>query len=217
MYTVLLLFHVIFCILLVAIVLLQVGRGRGMMGFLGSGTAETLFGSRAGDVLTKSTTVIAVLFMVTSLSLAYISVRKGSSVMSGFRQKTRPAVSAPSMPSGEETASSEVVQKGSKAVQNFKSRLLNKIPKVTASGAKTQEGQPAKDIVPAETTKSKISYDEKGNKTVDELKYDASGKLIGHELVTYDRHDKELSRKPLPLTETGPEEKSSEQAPAGNK
>lgn len=128
MYTLLIIIHVICCILLVAIVLLQVGRGRGMMGFLGSSTAETLFGSRTGDVLTKSTTVIAVIFMLTSLSLAYLSFKKTGSVVKGIKPKpglTPGTAEAPAAPAGGEDIFS---QKGSELVEKAKGKLLEKIP-----------------------------------------------------------------------------------------
>lgn len=189
MYTFLIIIHVICCVLLVAIVLLQVGRGRGMLGFLGGGTAETLFGSRAGDVLTRSTTVIAAVFMVTSLSLAYISLKKTGSIAKGIRSK--PGVTPAAVetaPGGED----KLAQKGAEVVEKTKEKLLKKIPKL---GAKKAES------TPTETTKSKIRYDEKGNKIVEEYKYDSAGKLIGHREVTYDRFDKVLGEKELPLVE----------------
>lgn len=197
MYTFLIIIHVICCTLLVGIVLLQVGRGRGMMGFLGSGTAETLFGSRAGDVLTRSTTVIAAMFMITSLSLAYISLKKTGSVAKGIKPRPGVAPVGVEAPAGED----KFTQKGAELVEKAKDKLLEKIP---ALGAK-KKAEPA----PTETTKSKIRYDEKGNKIVEEYKYDSTGKLIGHREVTYDRFDKVLGEKELPLVEESASESPS--------
>lgn len=194
MYTLLLIIHIISCILLVAVVLLQVGRGRGMLGFLGGGTTDTLFGSRTGDVLTKSTTVVAVLFMITSLSLAYISLKKTGSVARGIRP--RPGlVPGEVAPAGED----KIAQKGADLVEKVKEKLLKKIPFL---GSK-KKGVSEPELKPTETTKSKIRYDEKRNKIVEEYKYDPAGKLIGHREVTYDRFDKVLSEKELPLEEAG--------------
>lgn len=192
MYTTLLIIHVICCIFLVSVVLLQVGRGRGMMGFLGSGTAETLFGGRAGDILTRTTTVVAAFFMVTSLSLAYLSLKKSGSITKGIK----------TIPSAAKTAAGEagvvqgedkVVQKGSEMVEKAKGRLLKKLPKLGG------EKEPAV-TVPSETTKNKIRY-EGGNKIVEEYKYDSSGKLTGHKEITYDIHDRIINEKELPLVE----------------
>lgn len=199
MYTLLIIIHVICCVLLVSIVLLQVGRGRGMMGFLGSGTAETIFGSRAGDVLTKSTTVIAALFMITSLSLAYISLKKTGSIVKGI--KSKPGLTPAETKPGEITPTGEdkLVQKGSELVEKTKEKLLKRIPRLGIKRESEKETKP--EVKPTITTKSKIRYDEKGNKIVEEYKYDSSGKLIGHREVTYDRFDKVLSEKEMPLVE----------------
>jgi len=70
----LVIFHILICIALVMIVLLQTGKGADMGATFGGGSSQTLFGSTgATTFLTKSTTFVAVAFMVTSLALAYIS------------------------------------------------------------------------------------------------------------------------------------------------
>ena len=75
--------HIIVCIALIMIVLLQTGKGADMGAAFGGGGSQTLFGSTgAGTFFGKATTAVAVIFMVTSLSLAYISShRKPTSVM----------------------------------------------------------------------------------------------------------------------------------------
>ena len=75
--------HVIVCIALIMIVLLQTGKGADMGAAFGGGSSQTLFGSTgASTFLGKATTVVAVMFMVTSLVLAYLSSnRMGSSIM----------------------------------------------------------------------------------------------------------------------------------------
>lgn len=71
--TVLVVLHVMACIFLIAVVLLQRGKGAEIGAVFGSGASSTVFGSRgAGNFLTKLTTVSAVIFMVTSLSLSYL-------------------------------------------------------------------------------------------------------------------------------------------------
>ena len=63
--------HVLVCIFLIAVVLLQRGKGAEMGAVFGGGASSTVFGSRGGaNFLTKMTTVSAALFMITSLSLA---------------------------------------------------------------------------------------------------------------------------------------------------
>ena len=64
--------HVLTCLALVAIVLLQHGKGADLGAAFGGGASQTVFGSRgAGNFLTKLTTGAAVVFMVTSLTLSY--------------------------------------------------------------------------------------------------------------------------------------------------
>jgi preprotein translocase subunit SecG len=66
--------HVFVCIFLVAVVLLQRGKGAEIGAVFGSGASSTVFGSRgAGTFLTKLTTGCAVVFMLTSLTLSYIA------------------------------------------------------------------------------------------------------------------------------------------------
>lgn len=78
--TFLLILHVLVCIFLICIVLLQSGKGAEMGAAFG-GSSQTLFGSRgAATFLNKLTTVAAVLFMVTSLLLT-MATTKGSSVI----------------------------------------------------------------------------------------------------------------------------------------
>ena len=88
--TVITLIHVLVCIALVMIVLLQAGKGAEMGAAFG-GSSQTLFGSAgAMGFLTKLTTIAAVVFMITSLLLALSSTRKASSVI-----REEPAQSAP--------------------------------------------------------------------------------------------------------------------------
>ena len=65
--------HVLACLVLILVVLLQRGKGSDMGAALGGGGSNTVFGSRgAGNFLTKLTSGCAVIFMCTSLSLAYL-------------------------------------------------------------------------------------------------------------------------------------------------
>jgi preprotein translocase subunit SecG len=72
MNTFLVVLHVMACLVLILVVLLQRGKGSDVGAPHGGGGSNTLFGSRgARNFLTKLTTGSAVIFMVTSLSLAY--------------------------------------------------------------------------------------------------------------------------------------------------
>lgn len=74
MFTFLLIIHVIACLMLIAVVLMQSGKG-GLGSAFGGG--ESFFGGRgAAPFLATATTVLAVVFMATSLTLALISGRQ---------------------------------------------------------------------------------------------------------------------------------------------
>jgi preprotein translocase subunit SecG len=81
----LIIIHIIVSIALIMIVLLQTGKGADMGAAFGGGSSQTLFGSTgASTFLSKATTAAAIIFMVTSLGLAYLSShRTGESVVTG--------------------------------------------------------------------------------------------------------------------------------------
>jgi preprotein translocase subunit SecG len=87
--------HVIVCLFLIGVVLLQQGRSADLAGAFGGQGSQTAFGPRAAaNVLTRLTTWSAVIFLLTSVSLTVLYVRTTSShsVLDGT--KTAP-VSAP--------------------------------------------------------------------------------------------------------------------------
>ena len=72
--------HVIVCLALILIVLLQTGKGSDMGASFGGSGSQTLFGaSGAMTFLNKATTFVAVIFMFTCLILAYMSSNTTSS------------------------------------------------------------------------------------------------------------------------------------------
>jgi preprotein translocase subunit SecG len=94
MWVALVIVHVLVGLALILIVLLQTGKGAEMGAAFG-GSSQTVFGSAGpGSFLGKLTTFAAIIFMVTSMSLAYLSSgHRSSSVMSGAgRQVERPSV-----------------------------------------------------------------------------------------------------------------------------
>ena len=92
--TIIIIIHVLVCVALILIVLLQAGKGAEMGAAFG-GASQTIFGSAgAMGFLSKLTTVAAVIFMITSLLLTFTSTRRGSTIM-----KERAAPTAPAAPS----------------------------------------------------------------------------------------------------------------------
>jgi len=73
--------HVLACFILILVVLLQAGKGANMGAAFG-GSSQTVFGSSgAGTFLGKLTATVAIVFMITSLALAYMATKGSSSVL----------------------------------------------------------------------------------------------------------------------------------------
>ena len=102
MYVVILILHILVAFALMAVVLMQSGRGRGLSGtFGGGGGNQTLFGGRgAVDFLGKATWFLGAGFMLTSLILAVLAgSRSGSQGVESLIPKEAP-MSAPTLPPG---------------------------------------------------------------------------------------------------------------------
>jgi len=119
METLLIIVHIIVCLFLIGIVLLQHGKGADIGATFG-GSSQSLFGTEGPlPLLNKITTFAAVVFMVTSISLAYISAQSGSgSVMSGL-STSQPAAEEPAeqQPELVVPAEQETVNSAEQAVQ----------------------------------------------------------------------------------------------------
>jgi preprotein translocase subunit SecG len=88
--------HVIVCLFLIGVVLLQQGRSADLAGAFGGQGSQTAFGPRAAaNVLTRLTTWSAVIFMLTSISLTVLFVRSSGS--HSVLQNTAP-ISSPAKP-----------------------------------------------------------------------------------------------------------------------
>ena len=95
MFTVITIIHILACIFLVLVVLLQTGKGADMGAVFG-GSSSTVFGSSgAGNFLTKLTTATAIIFMLTSLGLTYFSAERNSATVFDSAPASAPAPAAP--------------------------------------------------------------------------------------------------------------------------
>lgn len=81
MYIFIVIIHIIISIFLIAVILLQAGRGGGLADSLGGTQMQNLFGTQTKNVLTRLTTICAGLFIITCLSLAMISSQKSKSIV----------------------------------------------------------------------------------------------------------------------------------------
>ncbi len=95
LFTLLVTVHIIVCVALILVVLLQVGKGQSIgAAFGGGGSSQTLFGSRGpATFLSHLTTGAAAVFMVTSLLLAYVSSNAGQG--SAITDKVLPPLTEP--------------------------------------------------------------------------------------------------------------------------
>jgi preprotein translocase subunit SecG len=90
--------HIIVCLFLIIVVLLQSGKSADIAAAFGGMGSQTAFGPRgAATLLSKATTLAAVIFMLTSITLSiFASRRPSTSVLQNL--KTQPAQSAPQKP-----------------------------------------------------------------------------------------------------------------------
>jgi len=67
-------FHVIIAVLIIALILLQKGKGADMGSAFGAGASGTIFGAKgSANFLSRTTAILATIFFITSLALAYLN------------------------------------------------------------------------------------------------------------------------------------------------
>ena len=82
--------HIVICAALMVAILLQSGKGGGLAGAFGAGSSQTLFGGRgAATFLSRTTTVLATLFFLTSLTLGLAASRSNRAGQSLVGQEAR--------------------------------------------------------------------------------------------------------------------------------
>jgi preprotein translocase subunit SecG len=96
MYGLILAIHIIVCVFLIIVVLLQSGKAADLAGAFGGMGSQTAFGPRgSATLLSKATTLSAILFMLTSLTLSILATRNaglGTSVLETTPQKAAPVM-----------------------------------------------------------------------------------------------------------------------------
>jgi preprotein translocase subunit SecG len=94
--------HVIICLFLIIVVLLQSGKAADLAGAFGGMGSQTVFGPRGtATVLSKATTIAAGLFMVTSLTLVILANNQGANSHSVIQPHKQAAPAKPVAPSGQ--------------------------------------------------------------------------------------------------------------------
>ena len=79
MFTLIIIVHVLACCLLILIVLVQQGKGGGLIDSFSS--AESIFGTKTNTFLVKATSFLSVVFFITCLSLAFLSIQRNKSLI----------------------------------------------------------------------------------------------------------------------------------------
>jgi preprotein translocase subunit SecG len=117
LFTIVVVVHMLSCVLLVVAVLLQSGKDAGLSGAFGlGGGGQTIFGARAGDVLSKATVVFAVTFIVTCLLFTRVRPSGSRSVVSTVAEEQRPVAPAVAeFPSAQTDAQKAAVAEGVQA------------------------------------------------------------------------------------------------------
>ena len=68
-------FHVIIAVLIIALILVQKGKGADMGSAFGAGASGTIFGAKgSANFLSRTTAILATIFFITSLALAYLNL-----------------------------------------------------------------------------------------------------------------------------------------------
>jgi preprotein translocase subunit SecG len=76
--------HILICLFLILIILIQPGKGYGLSETFG-GTAQTIFGTRSATFVTRATSISAAIFLITCLALTVISGKRSRSIMERMR------------------------------------------------------------------------------------------------------------------------------------
>ena len=103
LYGLVLVIHLFVCFVLIAVILLQAGRGGGLADSFGGGAAQSILGTRGTVYLTRATTACATIFMLTSVGLAVLSVQRGRSLLEKVPAVTEPAPTKPAATEPEST------------------------------------------------------------------------------------------------------------------
>jgi len=85
LYYVVMCVHVIMCVVLITVILLQSGRGGGLSEMLGGGAQQTqkIFGTQTSSFMTRATSYCAIAFLITTILLSLLTSRMTRSLMEG--------------------------------------------------------------------------------------------------------------------------------------
>lgn len=132
--------HVIVCFILIAVILLQAGRGQGLSGpAFASGNVQSLLGTRANDFLSKATTIAAICFLVTCLTLDYLETQRSKSLFGPG-------------PSSAQNVNLDELKKALEKIQKEKVDKPDALPVKDAAATTTAAAEKAPAVQPPVTT-----------------------------------------------------------------
>lgn len=123
--------HTLICVLLVCIILMQSGRGGGLTESFAS--AESMFGAQTSSFLIKGTTILASLFLVTCLSLAFLSTQKNKSLI----PETMETIETTPIPEGLKDSVESTVEDLTGSAESITEDLEKQAPSATVTETST--------------------------------------------------------------------------------
>lgn len=150
--TILLAAHIVLAILLISVILIQQGKGATAGAAFGSGASSTVFGARgSASVLTRITSVLAVLFLSNSLVLAYLygQTTQAQSFLDQIANAPASVVGEPAESAAEVTPAALPADAPPIEVATDNAALPNDLPPIPASPA-TNETPPTNEAPPAQ-------------------------------------------------------------------
>ena len=145
--------HVLVCIVLILVVLLQSGKGADLAGAFGGSSTQTAFGSRGpASFLSKLTTVSAIVFMATCLTLSLIGGGgESKSILDDTKGTSTPAPKAPAVRTETPALTPEEIKKKQEEIERKQKEAA---PQGQAPGStKPAEKPPDKPAAPPKETK----------------------------------------------------------------
>lgn len=139
MYIFLIIVHVIVCLVLIAVILLQAGRGGGLSGMAGGSQTQSILGTQTNTFMTRATEACAIIFIITSLVLGVLSTQRGKSLIA--KERMMHALKANLPPA---SVATQAEKKGEEAAQTAVKEIAGAAkPAETAQAPAAVEAQPA--------------------------------------------------------------------------
>jgi len=92
--------EVLCCLLLIGLILLQKSKSEGLGMAFGAGAGESLFGARAGNVLSKATVILGIVFMANTLVLGILFAQQEKTLMDAVEAQAVQPIATDQQPAG---------------------------------------------------------------------------------------------------------------------